>query len=183
MCFYFPPIYTVLFKESWAEIFLPWIFSAVIKLSVEEIWTQFGRNKDRVFWYIGPQLSIAWKGRRGFFFQDHVKLWLILILWCMSSPDWKSAVAQSCCFIVQIAVASVKGRCWIGCNGKSNWTKTGIGSKFICDLVLLLHFAFTSPFPMYTSFRKNGFIVSSNLISPSRIPSKTVKNQYWSIRS
>ena len=66
-------------------------------------------------------------------------------------------MAQSCCFIVQIAVASVKGRCWIGCNGKSNWTKTGIGSKFICDLVLLLHFAFTSPFPMYTSFRKNGF--------------------------
>ena len=63
-------------------------------------------------------------------------------------------MAQSCCFIVQIAVASVKGRCWIGCNGKSNWTKTGIGSKFICDLVLLLHFAFTSLFPMYTSFRK-----------------------------
>ena len=75
----------------------------------------------------------------------------------MSSPDWKSVVAQSCCFIVQIAAASVKGRCWIGCNGKSNWTKRGIGSKFICDLVLLLHFAFTSPFPMYTSFRKKRF--------------------------
>ena len=90
-------------------------------------------------------------------------------------------MAQSCCFIVQIAVASVKGRCWIGCNGKSNWTKRGIGSKFICDLVLLLHFAFTSPFPMCTSFRKNGFIVSSNLISSSGISSKTVKNQYWSI--
>ena len=75
----------------------------------------------------------------------------------MSSPDRKSVVAQSCCFIVQIAVASVKGRCWIGCNGKSNWTKRGIGSKFICDLVLLLHFAFTSPFPMYTSFRKKRF--------------------------
>ena len=78
MCFffliYFPPIYTVLFKESWAEIFLPWIFSAVIKLSVEEIWTQFGRNKDRVFWYIGPQLSIAWKGRRGDFFLGSCKI-------------------------------------------------------------------------------------------------------------
>ena len=71
---YFPPIYTVLFKESWAEIFLPWIFSAVIKLSVEEIWTQFGRNKDRVFWYIGPQLSIAWKGRRSDFFLGSCKI-------------------------------------------------------------------------------------------------------------
>ena len=175
---YFPPIYTVLLKESWAEIFLPWIFSAVIKLSVEEIWTQFGRNKDRVFWYIGPQLSIAWKGCPKDFFEI-----VRFCDWCMSSPDRKSVVAQSCCFIVQIAVASVKGRCWIGCNGKSNWTKTGIGSKFICDLVLLLHFAFTSPFPMYTSFRKNGFIVSSNLISSSGISSKAVKNQYWSIRS
>ena len=54
-------IFTPLFKESWKRVFLRWIFSMVIKLSVEEIWTQFGRNKDRVFWYIGSQPSIIRK--------------------------------------------------------------------------------------------------------------------------
>ena len=54
-----------LFKESWKRVFLRWIFSMVIKLSVEEIWTQFGRNKDRVFWYIGSQSSIIRKVRIG----------------------------------------------------------------------------------------------------------------------
>ena len=54
-------IFTLLFNESWKTVFLPWIFSMVIKLSAGEIWTQFGRNKDRVFWYIGSQSSITWK--------------------------------------------------------------------------------------------------------------------------
>ena len=54
-------IFTLLFNESWKTVFLPWIFSMVIKLSAGEIWTQFGRNKDRVFWYIGSQPSITWK--------------------------------------------------------------------------------------------------------------------------
>ena len=123
-------IFTLLFNESWKTVFLPWIFSMVIKLSAGEIWTQFGRNKDRVFWYIGSQPSITWKAMvvgtyQAFSWCEENIIYNIIIIAIIIDQKssklvqgskttrrwfwWKPAAAESCCFIFQIA--SVKGRC------------------------------------------------------------------------